>query len=65
MKKFIDLEIMYVDAENFDAMLDEAVIKIKEGGVGGFINDNDKNNSCRFGVVNFHTQNCQTEKMSI
>jgi hypothetical protein len=65
MKKFIDIEIMYEDDENFDTMLDEAVAKIKEGGVGGFINDGDKTNSCRFGVVRFYVQSCQTEKMSI
>lgn len=65
MKKFIDLEIMYADDENFDAMLDETVAKIKEDSVGGFINDGDKNNSCRFGVVKIHTQDCQTERMSI
>lgn len=65
MKKYIDIEIMYADDENFNEMLDETIAKIKDGGVGGFINDGDKTNSCRFGVVRIHTQDCQTEKMSI
>jgi len=65
MKKFIDLEIMYADTESFDAMLDEAIAKIKEGGVGEFINDGNKKNSCRFGVTRVYTQDGQTERMSI
>lgn len=68
MKKFIDIEIMYADRENFDKMLDEAVAKIKEINkpfFGGFVNDGDKHNSCRFGVVRVYTQDCQTERMSI